>query len=176
MKIRSLLVGVLAVASGACGHGSSGAAGGGLLDACTLIGPQRAAAVLGGTVTVKHVGPTPTKPDDASECFYSAGHPGSGFLLIVARMGFDDAQAEARSQMAVARREKSPPGMPSIRIQAADGPGQAAYLGTTPAFTQLHVLDHGVSLVVNINQAPTPAVRARARKLAQAALDGLGHE
>ena len=163
----------MALSSVACSGASSV---GGPLDACTLIGPQRAGAILGKAVTVKHVGPTPTKASDASECVYMTGSVNGGFLLVAARLGFDDAGAEARSQIAVSRQEQPPPGIPGTKVRMVEGPGQAAYLGTSTNMTQLHVLDHGVSLVVSINQPDSPALRARTRKLAQAALDGIGRE
>lgn len=170
MKLRSLCILATLAASGtACSRG------GGPLDACTLIGPQRAGAILGTTVTVKHKGPTPRKPDDASLCFYSTGKLGGGFMLIAARIGFRDAQAEARSEMAEARKEGVPPGMPPSKVRAVDGPGQAAWLATIGRSMQLHVLDHGTSLVVSIDQPESPAADGRARKLAEAALAGLEH-
>lgn len=169
MKLGKLCVlAILALAGTACGRG-----GGGPLDACTLIGPQRAGAILGAKVTVEHKGPAPHDAGDASLCFYSTGTFGDGFLLIAARPGFHDARAEARSQMDAMRKEQPPAGIPAMKVQGVDGPGEAAFVGSMPGSTQLHVLDHGVSLVVGINQPDAPAVRARASRLAQAALDTL---
>lgn len=174
MKPRCIfLLAAMAVSSVAC-SGPSGS-GGGPLDACTLIGPQRAGAILGKTVTTKHVGPTPAKASDPSECVYMTGGINGGFLLLVARTGFHDAQDEARSQMAVSGKEQMPPGISALRARMVDGPGEAAYLVTSSAFTQLHVFDHGVRLLVSINQSPSPTVRAHAHKLAEAALDHLHH-
>jgi hypothetical protein len=149
---------------------------GGPIDACTLISTRHASVILGASVTARHVGPRPSRASEGSECVYSTGRAGGGFMLIAARPGFDDAKTEATAQMQIARHDQPPPGVPGITVRAVDGPGQAAYLGTSSGSTQLHVLDHGVSLVVSINQPDSPAVRARARQLAQAALDGLGHE
>lgn len=164
------LVAMLALSAAACSH-----PGGGPIDACTLLGARQAGAILGTHVTARHVGPKPTRPSDGSECVYSDGTMGGGFMLIAARPGFGDAHAEAQSQMAAARRDQPPPGVPGIAVHAASGPGQAAWLGTSSVSTQLHVLDHGVSLVVALNQPDSAAARARARRLAQAALDTLHH-
>jgi hypothetical protein len=171
MKFGKLcILTALALGSTAC----SGAGRGGPIDACTVIGPQRAEAILGASkVTVEHKGPTPHDASDASLCFYSTGSFGGGFLLIAARPGFHDAQAEARSQIASMRKEKTPAGVPALAVRKVDGPGEAAFVGTMPGSTQLHVLDHGVSVVIAINRSDSPAVRARASKLAQAALDHL---
>lgn len=166
---RLCLFAMLALAGAACSHGSSGP-----IDACSLVSAQRAGDILGAHVTTRHVGPQPTQATDASECMYMDGTIGGGFLLIVARTGFSDARAEARSQMETARKEQPPPGVPGMKVQPADGPGQAAWLGTSSMATQLHVLDHGVTLVLAFNQPDSAAVRARARRLAQAALEHLG--
>lgn len=169
-----VLLAAITMGSVACSGPSGAGAGGGPLDACTLIGAQRAGAILGQTVTTKQVGPRPAKASDASECVYSTGSIDGGFMLIAARLGFDDAKAEARSQMATARKDHPPPGIPRTTVRMVDGPGQAAFLGTSSASTELHVLDHGVSLVVSISQPESPAVLARLRKLAEAALEQLG--
>lgn len=178
-----LIIATLAMASVACSSPAGGSAdsspskssvGSGPLDACTLIGSQRASAILGTTVTTKQVGPTPAKPSDASQCVYMTGSTNGGFMLIAARTGFKNAQTEARSQMAVAGNDQPPPGIPKIELHGVDGPGEAAYLGTSTAATQLHVLDHGVVLVVNINQPDSPTVQSRLQQLAQAAFEHLG--
>lgn len=166
--MRSGLFSLLVFASAACSHGSAGP-----IDACSLISAQRAGAILGTQVTTRHVGPHPTRASDGSECVYSNGTVGGGFMLIAARPGFADAHAEAQKQMATARKDQPPPGIPGITVHPVNGPGQAAWLGTSSVSTQLHVLDHGVSLVVAINRPDSPAVRARAKTLAKAALKHL---
>lgn len=161
----------LVLTATACSYGS--ASGGGALNACSLISAQRAGTILGASVTSKPVGPKPTSASDGSECVYSTGSVGGGFMLIAARPGFSDAKAEAQSQMETARKDQPPPGVPGIKVKTTNGPGEAAWLGTSSVSTQLHVLDHGVSLVVAINHPDSPKVRAQARKLAQAALNSV---
>lgn len=168
--VRLAVPAMLVLVCTACSH-----AGSGPIDACSLISAQRAGAILGTPVTSRHVGPQPTRAEDGSECVYSDGSVAGGFMLIAARPGFTDAHAQAQSQMAVARKDQPPPGVPGISVHPAAGPGQAAWLGTSSVSTQLHVLDHGVSLVVAINRPDSPAVRARADTLAKAALEKVSH-
>ena len=164
------MLAAVAVSSTACGGATGG--GSGPLDACTLIGAARAGTLLGTSVTTRAVGPTATTTTDPSRCHYSTGALHGGFLLNVKRIEYSDAKAEARAQMRAAGKDAASFGG-SETAQLSDGLGESAWLLTMADATQLNVLDHGVWLVINIDQPDAPAIRARLRKLAQAAIEHL---
>lgn len=72
---------------------SRNSAGGAPLDACALIGAQRAGDILDAHVTTKPVGRVPTGPGDPSKCHYSTGVLHGGFLLNIERIHYTDARA-----------------------------------------------------------------------------------
>lgn len=171
MKLLCMsMLAAVAVSSTAC-RGATGSSSG-PLDACALIGAARAGVLLGTAVSTRVVGPTATTPTDPSRCHYSTGSLHGGFLLNVKRIHYSDAKAEVRAQMRAAGKDAASFGA-NETAQLCDGPGEAAWLLTMADATQLNVLDHGVWLVINIDQPDAPAIRKRLRKLAQAAIDHL---
>lgn len=155
-------IGLALVAVGSIPAGAAASAPG-KIDACKLLTAAEAGKIFGTSVTVKPIDTSAAGPDAASMCDYGTGEIGGGFMLLAGRDAYTDAKSE------VANREKEavsdlPPGIPTPTFEGVDGLGEAAYLAETPESLELHVLDHGVVVVVTMNRKPD----ASAVKLAEA--------
>lgn len=163
MRISTIiLAGTLALAAGGV-HAASPP------DACKLIGAPAAAKVLGTQVTVK---PINTYGEDASHCFYSTGHIHGGFSLLVAHIPYKNASTELADQKKTAL-DTWPSSMAKPGFTDVKGLGEAATLLKGQGFFQLHVLAHGTSMVINIDQNANDEAVARAEKLARIAIGNL---
>ena len=174
---RAALAGLLAAATlilttVGCRADGPATAGGGKLDACRLVSAAEAGEILGVDVTVKPNDTSAAGPDAASLCSYQTGRIGGGFMLLAARVRYADAAAEVASRKQAAL-EDVPEGMTKPEFSDIEGLGEAAYVSRTPESFQLHVLDHGVVIVVNMNRAPDDAAVTLSRRIARVALENV---
>ena len=148
------------------------AADGGKIDACKLVSAAEAGQILGVDVTVKPIDTSAAGPDAASLCSYQTGRVGGGFMLLAGRVKYSDAAAEVASRKKKALEDVSA-GIPKPEFADVDGLGEAAYLSKIPQSFQLHVLDHGVVIVVTMNREPDDAAVTRSQQVARVALGNL---
>ena len=139
------------------------------LDACKLISADQASTILGSKITAHSMDTSAAGPNAGSMCRYAGKGSGSGFMLIVAHLKYTDAAKEVASRQREALSD-NPPGLPTPRFTAVKGLGDAAYLATTSAYLQLHVLTHGNVIVINRNTAASTSAVQQTKKLARAAL------
>jgi hypothetical protein len=166
-----LAVGGLVVAGVACG----GQALADPPDACGLIPPAAASKILKTSVSAKPVIKAAARRMGASLCDYETAQMHGGFMIIAGRIRYHDARKEAASQQRLMREDTPPSGVPPMTF-AGNLPhlGEAAWLVKGPGSSfQIHVLAHGVSLVISMNRDATSARIAQARRLAETALDHL---
>lgn len=162
MKTSTLfLTGLLALAANGV-HAAS------LPDACVLIPKAAAGKILGSKVSVK---PVNTYGAPVSHCMYSTAH-GGGFSLLIGRVQYKNAAAELARQKKTAT-ASWPPSMGKPVFTDVKGLGAAATLLKGQGFFQLHVLAHGFSMVINLNHQATATNTAKARQLADIALQHL---
>ncbi len=139
------------------------------IDACKLIDPARAAALLGGPITVKPVNTDAAGAGAASMCQYQSDRMGDSFLVIAGTRPYDDASA----QMADRKKEildNVPEGMDKPGFEDIKGLGEAATLVRASGYMQLHVLADGKVLVINRNHEATPEAVGQVEELARMAL------
>lgn len=144
-------------------------------DACSLIPPAAASKILKTSVSAKPVINAAARQMGASLCDYKTTQMHGGFMIIAGRIRYHDARKEAAGQQRLMRENPPPPGIPPM-IFAGNLPhlGEAAWLVKGPGSSfQIHVLAHGVSLVISMNRDATPARIAQVRRLAETALDHL---
>lgn len=139
------------------------------LDACKLISADQASAILGSKITAHSMDTSAAGPNAGSMCRYAGRGSGSGFMLIAAHLKYTDAAKEVASRQKEALSD-NPPGLPKPRFTAVKGLGDAAYLATTSAYFQLHVLAHGNVIVINRNTAVSTRAVQQTKELARAAL------
>lgn len=145
------------------------------LDACGLIPPAAASKILKTSVSAKPVIKASARKMGTSLCDYETAQMHGGFMIIAGRVRYHDARKEAVGQQRLMRENPPPPGIPPMTF-AGNLPhlGEAAWLVKGPGSSfQIHVLAHGVSLVISMNRDATPARIAQARRLAETALDHL---
>lgn len=163
MRIRTtILAGVVALAA-------VGVQAASRPDACALIPPAAAGNILGAKVTAHAMDTSAAGPGAASMCRYSTGRVGGGFLLLAGRVHYTNAAQE------VAQRKKEavsdvPPGVGKPAFADVKGLGEAAYLAESPGYFQLHVLNRGTVIVINMNRDATAANVTQAERLARVAL------
>jgi len=143
--------------------------GTGKIEACKLISATAAGKILGTTVTVKPVETSAAGSDAASMCSYQTGQVRGGFMLLAGRVKYSDAATEvaARKKEAVS---DLPPGIPTPTFTDVHGLGEAAYLEKTPASVELHVLQHGVVVVITFVRKADQTVVRQCEQLARIAL------
>lgn len=144
----------------------------GKIDACKLISAAEAQKILGTAVKVKPVDTSAAGPDAASMCSYQTGRVRGGFMLLAGRAKYGNAAAE------VTRREKEavsdiPPGIPTPTFAGVQGLGEAAYLAKTSSSLELHVLQHGVVIVVTVVRKPDAATIKECEAVARVVLTHL---
>lgn len=162
---------ILIPALSAC-HSEKAAADQATIDACTLVSAGEATKVLGVEVTIKPVDTSGAGPDAASICHYQTNQVGGGFTLLAGRVQYTDPAAE------MADRKKAevsdlPPGIPTPTFSDVTGLGESAYLAETPESVELHVLDHGVVIVVTLVGKPDAAAEDLAERLGRVAVQNL---
>lgn len=140
--------------------------------ACELIPAATASKILGKKVTAHAINSLLAGPDAASMCNYSTGKISGGFMLLAGRVHYTNAAQE----IAVRKKEAlsdTPPGMGKPVFMDVKGLGEAAYVVKMPGYFQLHVLDHGAAVVINMNHAADSTSIKHAKQLAQVALQHL---
>lgn len=139
------------------------------IDACKLISADQASRILNSKITAHTMDTSAAGPDAGSMCNYAGKRSGSGFMLIAAHIKYTDAAQEVASRQKEAL-EDIPPGLTKPGFTSVKGLGDAAYLATTSAYFQLHVLAHGSVIVINRNTAATTKAVEQTKELARAAL------
>jgi hypothetical protein len=147
-------------------------AGSGDIDACKLISASQASHILGGEIKAHQMDTSAAGPEAGSMCNYSGKHISDGFMLIAAHIQYSNAASEIKAQQKAAA-SNIPPGIPKPSFSNVKGIGEAAYLYITPGTFQLHVLDHGISIVINRNVAVNSKTVEQAKQLARVAIEQL---
>lgn len=144
-------------------------------DACKVVDLAQAQQVLGAKLTAKSITPS-SAPKGVSMCNYSDGTVHGGFMLLTAPMHPDDLAAEVASEKKsiLDSSASADASLPQPKIQDVSGLGDAAFLVTSDAYLQLHVIGHGVKLVFTRTVGPDPTAIANLEKLAKDVLAGLG--
>lgn len=144
-------------------------------DACKLVDPASAAKLMGGSVTAKPIDTNAAGPDAASMCFYSAGNPAAGFMLLAAHLHPANLATEIARQKREVTASSAPPGtnMAKPKITDVAGIGKAAFLVAMPGFLQVHAFASGAVIVVNQNRNATPDAISQAKAFARLAMKGL---
>ncbi len=150
----------------ACSAGSS------KIEACKLVSATAAGRILGTRVTVKAVDTAVAGSDVATICNYNTGSVHGGFMLIAGRIHYTDAAAEVAYQEKTATTD-IPPGTGKLTFSftAVKGLGEAAYLAKMRGSFQLHVLAHGMAIVIAMDASPKAV--ARSKQLARIALGNI---
>lgn len=141
-------------------------------DACTLIPAAAASKVLGTKVAAHAMDTSLAGPNAASMCRYSTGRIGGGFMLLAGRVHYTDAAREVAERKKEALSD-APAGTRKPTFRDVKGLGEAAYLAESSGYFQLHVLQRGTVVVVNMNRGADSRAVAQAEKLARVALGNL---
>lgn len=147
-------------------------AGNGKIDACNLISAKQASHILGSKIKVHPMDSSLAGSNASSMCNFSGKHISDGFMLIAAHIQYTNAASEVKAQQKAAV-SSIPPGIPKPSFANVKGIGDAAYLYKTPGTFQLHVLDHGNSIVINRNVTASTKAVNQAEQLARVALKQL---
>jgi len=165
---------VLAVAVLSMALTSISQAASGKIDACKLISASQASNILGTKVKARPIDTSAAGPGAGSMCNYSGKHMSDGFMLIAAHVKYTNAASEVKAQQKTAA-SSIPPGIPKPSFANVKGIGDAAFLYKTPGTFQLHVLDHGTSIVINRNVTASTKTVDQAKQIAVAVLAHLKH-
>jgi len=142
------------------------------IDACRLISDAKASSILGTKITAKPINTSAAGPDSGSMCNYSGSKMSDGFMLIVGRVQYSNAESEVKKRQKEAVSD-TPPGIPKPTFDQINHLGDAAYLAKTSVYFQLHVLAHGNVIVINRNVAASKKTVEQAKQIARVVLEHL---
>jgi len=145
---------------------------GGKIDACRLITATQASKILGVKISIKKMNTSAAGPGAASMCSYQGGGVHDGFMLLAGSVKYSNAKQEIKRRQKEAVTD-TPSFIPKPHFKSVDGLGDGAYLADMSGTFQLHVLSHGMVIVINRNTKLNDKTIAQAKQLAKEALGSL---
>lgn len=145
-----------------------------ILDACTMLETDAAAAIVGEAVTPTPIESAAATRNGVSMCNYLAPTLHNGFLLTVGPHALTDLAASAAAEMAqnLQSADEALPGTNAQTIEI-DRLGEAAYALTTDIYIQIYAYKGPYRVLVNRNVAPSAAMVEATTELARLAVDAL---